>query len=117
MNSNAEGDNLSSPHGGDETLSESQNKTDLSLFIAENFGANATYVEGLLNRFRNDPQLVDESWRTYFNELLGGDGPAAQTQESAPSATSSQAGGNGAAAPPSATTATGRGAASAPAAG
>jgi 2-oxoglutarate decarboxylase len=54
-----------------ETLSEQQNKTDLSQFIAENFGANATYVEGLLSRFRNDPALVDESWRAYFNELLG----------------------------------------------
>ena len=52
-------------------MSEQQNKTDLSQFIAENFGANATYVEGLLSRFRNDPALVDESWRAYFNELLG----------------------------------------------
>ncbi|HYE65300.1 MAG TPA: multifunctional oxoglutarate decarboxylase/oxoglutarate dehydrogenase thiamine pyrophosphate-binding subunit/dihydrolipoyllysine-residue succinyltransferase subunit, partial [Pyrinomonadaceae bacterium] len=31
----------------------------------------ATYVEGLLNRFRSDPSLVDESWRAYFTELLG----------------------------------------------
>src|SRR4029077_20929745 len=36
------------------------------------FGANATYVEGLLSRFRSNPELVDESWRTYFAELLGG---------------------------------------------
>jgi 2-oxoglutarate decarboxylase len=50
-------------------------KTDLSEVIAENFGANATYVEGLLSRFRSDPELVDESWRTYFTELLG-DGAA-----------------------------------------
>ena len=39
--------------------------------IAENFGANATYVEGLLSRFRSNPELVDESWRAYFAELLG----------------------------------------------
>ncbi|MBC8030973.1 MAG: multifunctional oxoglutarate decarboxylase/oxoglutarate dehydrogenase thiamine pyrophosphate-binding subunit/dihydrolipoyllysine-residue succinyltransferase subunit [Pyrinomonadaceae bacterium] len=39
--------------------------------MAENFGANATYVEGLLSRFRSNPELVDESWRTYFSELLG----------------------------------------------
>ena len=45
--------------------------TDLSEVIAENFGANATYVEGLLSRFRSNPQLVDESWRAYFTELLG----------------------------------------------
>jgi 2-oxoglutarate dehydrogenase E1 component len=93
-------------------LSELQNKTDLSQFIAENFGANATYVEGLLNRFRNDPQLVDESWRTYFSDLLSDGGAVAQTQESGQAANPAQTGGNGAAAPPNATTAT----ASAPAA-
>jgi multifunctional 2-oxoglutarate metabolism enzyme len=49
----------------------SELKTDLSEFIAENFGANATYVETLLGRWRTDPSLVDESWRTYFEELLG----------------------------------------------
>jgi 2-oxoglutarate dehydrogenase E1 component len=54
----------------------------ISEFIAENFGANATYVEGLLRRFRSDPSLVDESWRTYFAEMLGGadaNGGAAST--------------------------------------
>ncbi|HEV7843356.1 MAG TPA: hypothetical protein VGO69_06645, partial [Pyrinomonadaceae bacterium] len=43
----------------------------LSEIIAENFGANAEYVEGLLSRFRSNPELVDEAWRTYFSELLG----------------------------------------------
>jgi 2-oxoglutarate dehydrogenase complex dehydrogenase (E1) component-like enzyme len=51
-----------------------QTNTDLSEIIAENFGANATYVEGLLGRFRSNPELVDESWRSYFTELLGADG-------------------------------------------
>ena len=60
-------------------------RTDLSELIAENFGANASYVEGLLNRFRSNPDLVDESWRSYFSELLeNGDGssaaPASLTQ-------------------------------------
>ncbi|MDQ3818687.1 MAG: 2-oxo acid dehydrogenase subunit E2, partial [Acidobacteriota bacterium] len=64
---------------------------DLSEFIAENFGANATYVEGLLRRFRNDPALVDESWRAYFTELLGG----AQAQENG-RASSGQTSGDGA---------------------
>src|SRR5258707_15333353 len=59
------------------SLAQEQNKTDLSEIIAENFGANATYVEGLLARWRSDPALVDESWRTYFEELLGGDGASA----------------------------------------
>jgi multifunctional 2-oxoglutarate metabolism enzyme len=46
-----------------------QNNTDLSQVIAEEFGANATYVEGLLERFRSNPELVDDSWRSYFTEL------------------------------------------------
>ncbi len=56
-------------------------RTDLSEVIAEQFGANATYVEGLLSRFRANAESVDESWRTYFTELLeNGDGAAvAQT--------------------------------------
>jgi multifunctional 2-oxoglutarate metabolism enzyme len=59
-----------------------QNKTDLSELIAENFGANATYVEGLLSRFRSNPDLVDESWRAYFTELLGGAQAAPQPDTS-----------------------------------
>jgi multifunctional 2-oxoglutarate metabolism enzyme len=48
-----------------------QSKPDLSQVIAEEFGANATYVEGMLERFRNNPELVDDSWRSYFTELMG----------------------------------------------
>ncbi len=60
-------------------------RTDLSEVIAENFGANATYVEGLLSRFRNNPELVDESWRAYFTELLGnGEGSSASQATSVP---------------------------------
>jgi 2-oxoglutarate decarboxylase len=58
-------------------------RTDLSEVIAENFGANATYVEGLLSRFRSNPELVDESWRAYFAELLG-DGDSSGTAGSTP---------------------------------
>src|SRR5262245_42252778 len=39
--------------------------------IAEEFGANAEYVQGLLERFRTNPDLVDDSWRSYFNEIVG----------------------------------------------
>ncbi|MBA2525522.1 MAG: hypothetical protein H0V18_07015, partial [Pyrinomonadaceae bacterium] len=56
---------------------EQRSTTELSELIAENFGANATYVEGLLGRFRSNPESVDESWRAYFTELLGGDGAGA----------------------------------------
>lgn len=52
------------------------NQSNISEFIAENFGANASYVEGLLARFQSDPSLVDESWRTYFTEMLSGTGDA-----------------------------------------
>jgi 2-oxoglutarate dehydrogenase E1 component len=60
-------------------------QSDLSELIAENFGANATYVETLLARFRSDPSLVDESWRTYFEELLGNGHPGASTSAAASS--------------------------------
>jgi len=75
-------------------LSQQRNSADISQIIAENFGANATYVEGLLGRFRSNPALVDEAWRSYFAELLGespeaqagnGDGVAAAA-EAAPAA-------------------------------
>src|ERR1043165_4591220 len=64
-------------------LAQEQTKTDFSEVIAENFGANATYVETLLARFRSDPSLVDESWRAYFEELLGNGQPAAHSAQAA----------------------------------
>ncbi|HEX8721010.1 MAG TPA: multifunctional oxoglutarate decarboxylase/oxoglutarate dehydrogenase thiamine pyrophosphate-binding subunit/dihydrolipoyllysine-residue succinyltransferase subunit [Pyrinomonadaceae bacterium] len=59
-------------------MSEELDGRDLSEIIAESFGANATYVEGLLGRYRSDPALVDEAWRAYFAELLGDGAPVAQ---------------------------------------
>src|SRR5688500_1160944 len=56
-------------HRGKASLSQ-QRTPDLSQFIAEEFGANATYVESLLERFRSNPELVDDSWRSYFSELI-----------------------------------------------
>src|SRR5688572_22848351 len=53
-----------------------QKITDVSEMIAEEFGANAEYVQGLLERFRTNPDLVDDSWRSYFSEILG-DGASA----------------------------------------
>ncbi|HXT61400.1 MAG TPA: multifunctional oxoglutarate decarboxylase/oxoglutarate dehydrogenase thiamine pyrophosphate-binding subunit/dihydrolipoyllysine-residue succinyltransferase subunit [Pyrinomonadaceae bacterium] len=64
-------------------MAQEQTKTDFSEVIAENFGANATYVETLLARFRSDPALVDESWRAYFEELLGNGQPAAPASPAA----------------------------------
>ena len=70
-------------------MSAQQNQIDYSQFIAENFGANANYVETLLDRFRSDPSLVDETWRAYFIEMLG------QSPAQAPSGASATSG-NGA---------------------
>ncbi len=42
-----------------------------SEYIAENFGANASYVEGLFARYKDDPSLVDESWQEFFGEMVG----------------------------------------------
>src|SRR6266699_7282582 len=64
-----------------------KSEANLSEIIAENFGANATYVETLLARWHSDPSLVDESWRAYFEELAGANGDPATT----PSTTSAVA--------------------------
>lgn len=50
----------------------SEQVTNVSEFIEENFGANASYVEGLYNRYQSDPNLVDDSWREYFDGLGNG---------------------------------------------
>ena len=56
-------------------------KTDnISEYISENFGANASYVEGLLTRYRSDPNSVDESWRTFFGDLFGGEAQTSAVQ-------------------------------------
>src|SRR5690349_13981145 len=47
--------------------------------IAEEFGANAEYVQALLERFRSNPDLVDDSWRSYFSEILGDGAGTTQT--------------------------------------
>lgn len=78
-------------------MNEQQNKTDYSEFIAENFGANASYVESLLNRFRSDPSLVDESWRAYFTEILQGESAATSIAPDDGRAAAATSDGNGAA--------------------
>ncbi len=58
----------------------SNTTTNLSEFIKEAFGSNATYVEGLLARYQSDPKLVDESWQQYFGDLLNGQPAAVQAE-------------------------------------
>lgn len=70
----------------------SEQTLNISEYIAENFGANANYVEGLLNRYKADPNSVDESWRAFFGELLGGQPAAAAGGQTAqPAAVASEA--------------------------
>src|SRR5438477_11193055 len=77
-------------------------QSDLSELIAENFGANATYVESLLARFRSDPALVDDAWRGYLEELIGENG-ASRVASPAPAPASAKRDGDAAAAAKSAT--------------
>jgi 2-oxoglutarate dehydrogenase E1 component len=62
----------------------SDKTSNISAFIEENFGANATYVEGLLARYRENPSSVDESWQEYFSQLLDG-GRASAAPDETPS--------------------------------
>jgi multifunctional 2-oxoglutarate metabolism enzyme len=62
-----------------------KDKNDISGFLAENFGANSSYVEALLERFQKDPNSVEESWRTYFTEMFKENGyTAPAVREPAP---------------------------------
>ena len=79
------------------SLEQPSTPNELSEVIAESFGANATYVEALLARFRSDPSLVDESWRAYFEELLG-ETAVSEAQPKGRSITAPQADGSAAAA-------------------
>src|SRR5215470_12831804 len=38
--------------------------------IADEFGANASYVGELLQQFEKNPESVDEEWREFFETLL-----------------------------------------------
>ncbi len=80
----------------------SEKTTNVSEYISENFGANASYVEGLLTRFQADPNSVDESWRTFFGDMLGGNGHGAQAETRPEGSLLSPAEKPAAAAPPAA---------------
>jgi len=44
---------------------------DVSEELLAEFGANASYVSDLLNRYRANPSSVDDEWRRYFQERFG----------------------------------------------
>jgi multifunctional 2-oxoglutarate metabolism enzyme len=64
----------------------SNKNANISEYITENFGANASYVEALLVRYNADPTSVDESWQTFFRDLIEGnaDGAAAKPEPAKP---------------------------------
>lgn len=47
---------------------------EIATIIANDFGANATYVEDMLRQFQHNPQSVGEEWTDYFESLLGANG-------------------------------------------
>ncbi len=60
--------------------------SEITDIIANDFGANATYVEDLLRQFQHSPQSVGDEWEEYFSNLLETNGSVkaeAQTQPSA----------------------------------
>jgi multifunctional 2-oxoglutarate metabolism enzyme len=61
--------------------------------LEESFGANASYVESMLDRFLTDPSGIDDSWRSYFEGLVGG--AANNNGASSNGATASTNGSNG----------------------
>ncbi len=56
--------------------------------IANDFGANATYVEDLLRQFQHNPKSVGDEWEEYFHSLLGGNGAVKAEAQSATAAAS-----------------------------
>ena len=63
----------------------SKKVTDFTGYINENFGANASYVEGLYDRYTSDRMLVDDSWRSFFDEMTSGENGRATVAAAAPS--------------------------------
>lgn len=77
-----------------------QNYQEIANTIANDFGANATYVEDLLRQFQHNPHSVGDEWGAYFTSLLGSNGAAKAEPQTVGSVTAQIAkpSGNGAAA-------------------
>jgi 2-oxoglutarate dehydrogenase E1 component len=48
-------------------------------------GGNAAYIEDLYARYQQNPSSVDESWRTFFEQMKGDDGLAIEKSAKGPS--------------------------------
>lgn len=69
-----------------------RDQKEIANIIANDFGANATYVEDLLRQFQYNPNSVGDEWGSYFHSLLGGNGAVkaeaqAAAAKAAPAAT------------------------------
>ncbi|HMV47154.1 MAG TPA: 2-oxo acid dehydrogenase subunit E2, partial [Blastocatellia bacterium] len=51
-----------------------QDYKEIANTIANDFGANATYVEDLMRQFQHNPNSVGDEWSAYFSKLLGTNG-------------------------------------------
>jgi multifunctional 2-oxoglutarate metabolism enzyme len=51
-----------------------RDERDIASIIANDFGANATYVEDLMRQFQHNPDSVGEEWGEYFQSIIGSDG-------------------------------------------
>ncbi|MFN0110249.1 MAG: multifunctional oxoglutarate decarboxylase/oxoglutarate dehydrogenase thiamine pyrophosphate-binding subunit/dihydrolipoyllysine-residue succinyltransferase subunit, partial [Blastocatellia bacterium] len=47
---------------------------EIANIIANDFGANSTYVEDLLRQFQHNPRSVGDEWSDYFHSLLSSNG-------------------------------------------
>src|SRR5262245_22736110 len=56
--------------GERQTIQPMRDNKEIASRIADDFGANATYVEDLLRQFQHNPKSVDEEWSDYFQSLL-----------------------------------------------
>lgn len=61
---------------------------EIANIIANDFGANSTYVEDLLRQFQHNPNSVGDEWGEYFHSLLGGNGAVKAEAQAATAAAS-----------------------------
>jgi 2-oxoglutarate dehydrogenase E1 component len=66
-------------------------RADVSDELVNEFGANASYVAELLNRYKANPAAVDDEWRSYFRQRFSepetaAPAPSPQARPAAPSA-------------------------------
>ncbi|HEX9002073.1 MAG TPA: hypothetical protein VGB07_19350, partial [Blastocatellia bacterium] len=74
-----------------------QDYKEIANIIADDFGANATYVEDLMRQFQHNPHSVGDEWSAYFTNLLGANGAVKSEVQSVAAAPAAKTVSNGAA--------------------